>query len=135
MNLVELFQAINQIRAMEGVEFIPKRLLPYRPKSAPACWGNCYPVTEALYHLWGKRLGYKPAYVRYKLRAKGLPVLRVTHWFLVNDYGNWMDGTAAQFDKLPDYRKGIRCGFLTKKPSKRARKIMRATLKAKAATA
>jgi len=118
---------------MEGPEFIPKKLLPYRPKNAPACWGTCYPATEALYHMWGKRHGYKPAYVRYKLRKRGLPVLNVTHWLLIK-WGATLDATAAQFNpavtgtSLPDYSKVVRCGFLTKKPSKRARKIMRTKL-------
>jgi hypothetical protein len=153
LNRVELYQAIQQIRAIEGVEFIPKKLLPYRPANAPACWGNCYPITEALYHLWGKKHGYEPAYVYYKLRKKGLPVLTVTHWFLIHKYGATMDATAAQFQPAitglqapggdrtktcqtaPDYHKAVRCGFLTKKPSKRARKFMRGVKKAMAATA
>jgi hypothetical protein len=151
LNRVELYQAIAAIRATEGIEFVPKELLPYRPKTAPACWGNCYPVTEALYHLWGKQHGYRPAYIYYKLRKRGLPVRTVTHWFLITKYGAPMDATAAQFDSattgivapgryggVMDYSKAVRCGFLTKKPSKRARKFISAakkTQKAMAATA
>lgn len=35
-----------------------------------------------------------------------------------------LDPTASQFKTPPDYRKGRGRGFLTKKPSKRARELM-----------
>lgn len=76
--------------------------------------GHCYVATEALYHLLGKRNKetFKPHYVK----AYG-----VTHWYLMNeDRTEMLDPTYDQFPSLPNYDKGVRCGFLTKKPSKRA---------------
>lgn len=57
-------------------------------------------------------------------------VMRVesgTHWFLRHDSGLILDATAKQFGKKkPDWSRGRGTGFLTKKPSFRARKMMEA---------
>jgi hypothetical protein len=81
-------------------------------------FGHCYVSCEAFYHIAGKGLGYKPHYIRMGV---------FNHWFLrrIKD-GTILDITEKQFSYTPDYSKGIRCGFLTKKPSKRAQKLMRA---------
>jgi hypothetical protein len=48
-----------------------------------------------------------------------------THWYLVNvNTTQKLDPTATQFKTRPPYIKGRGCGFLTKKPSKRAREMM-----------
>jgi hypothetical protein len=78
--------------------------------------GNCYASSEALYHLFGgKEAGWKPTVLRHE---------GSTHWYLTHRSGLVVDPTAAQFRKPPDYSKGRGCGFLTKKPSRRARRIM-----------
>lgn len=79
--------------------------------------GHCYVAAEAYYHLQGKRDGFKPQVVRIDAET--------THWYLKNADGKIIDPTAGQFLKPPPYEKGRGCGFLTKKPSKRARKLMR----------
>jgi hypothetical protein len=49
-----------------------------------------------------------------------------THWFLVNiRSGQRVDVTAKQFKKTPRYKDAVGAGFLTKRPSKRARAMMR----------
>ena len=81
--------------------------------------GNCYYISEAAYHiLGGKKAGWKAAYVRMK---------PLTHWFLIHKSGLILDLSKRQFHgKIkPDYSKGRGSFFLTKKPSKRARKLMR----------
>lgn len=81
--------------------------------------GNCYVTSEALYHLLGgKRAGWRP--MRVKIPGD-------THWFLINvRTGQRIDATVRQFrGKLPDYNKAVGAGFLTRKPSKRARELMR----------
>ncbi len=81
--------------------------------------GNCYATSEALFHLLGgKSAGYKPM----RLRVKGE---KECHWFLKHSSGLILDPTKRQFKKTPDYSKAIGCGFLTKKPSKRARAMMK----------
>jgi hypothetical protein len=80
-------------------------------------FGHCYVASEAFYHLVGKKKGYKPYYIRMKA---------FNHWFLKNDKNNIVDLTVEQFNYTPDYSKGIGCGFLTKKPSKRAQKLINA---------
>jgi hypothetical protein len=47
-----------------------------------------------------------------------------THWFLRHRSGIIVDATASQFDKELDYSRGRGSGFLTRKPSKRARRLM-----------
>lgn len=75
--------------------------------------GNCYVATEAAYHiLGGKRSGWKPMVTR---------TTTDTHWFLRHKTGLILDLSRKQFrGQLPDYTKAKGCGFLTRKPSKRA---------------
>lgn len=79
--------------------------------------GNCYVACEALYHLLGgKAAGWKPMSMRIK---------DDTHWFLKHKSGMILDPTKEQFrGETPDYSQGRGRGFLTKKPSKRARVLM-----------
>lgn len=86
--------------------------------------GNCYVTCEALYHLMGgKKAGWTPMFTYHE----GQP-----HWFLQHRKDTiWgvsstiVDPTARQFRTKPDYYKAVGKGFLTKKPSKRARVLMR----------
>lgn len=81
--------------------------------------GNCYVTCEALYHLLGgKAAGLTP----HTLRHEGS-----VHWYLVmrhRDMTRVIDPTASQFKTTPDYSVGRGRGFLTRKPSKRAQKMM-----------
>lgn len=91
----------------------------FGPGSIPAfsaMRGNCYVTCEALYHLiGGKKSGWKPMVMRHE---------GDTHWFLLHKSGTVLDPTVKQFKKKPDYTKARGCGFLTKKPSKRAKIMM-----------
>jgi len=85
-------------------------------------FGHCYVASEAYYHLrGGKKKGLTPK----RMRHAG-----VMHWW-VEDNGKIVDITAAQFVPLDfppiDYARGISCGFLTKKPSRRAQEVIRRT--------
>ena len=73
---------------------------------------HCYVASEALYHL----LDEKP-------KVKRMRMGDTVHWWLELD-GQVIDLTAAQFDKLPDYSKGVGAGFLTKEPSKRCQIVL-----------
>jgi hypothetical protein len=79
--------------------------------------GHCYVASEALYHLLdGKRMGWKPMFIRHE----GEP-----HWFLVNKYtGEILDPTAVQFRTPVPYEKATGKGFLTRTPSKRAQIVI-----------
>ncbi|HTQ97237.1 MAG TPA: hypothetical protein VMH89_10555 [Candidatus Acidoferrum sp.] len=79
--------------------------------------GNCYVTSEALFHLLGgKAAGWRAM----RMRWEG-----DTHWFLYNKYtGHLIDATKCQFKKEPNYKKAVATGFLTKKPSKRAKIMM-----------
>lgn len=82
--------------------------------------GNCYVTCEALYHLLGgKEEGYTPMVMRHEGK---------THWFLRNVFGAYIDPTMSQFKNRPDHSKGRGCGFLTKKPSKRAKILIKLML-------
>lgn len=85
--------------------------------------GNCYAASEALYHiLGGKRAGWKP--MRFPLFGKDERI--DTHWFLMHESGVILDPSVRQFGNwVPDYTEARGSGFLTKKPSKRARKLMK----------
>lgn len=90
--------------------------------------GNCYITCEALYHLLGgKASGYKPMYMKHE---------GTSHWFLQLTFG-WaaydkktiiIDPTVKQFKNKPDYSKAKGKGFLTKRPSKKARALMKILL-------
>ena len=78
--------------------------------------GQCYVISEALYHfLGGKVEGWTPQVVRHEGN---------THWYLKHRDGLIVDATAAQFKTPVPYHKGRGCGFLTKKPSRRTRQLM-----------
>ncbi len=88
----------------------------YLPHGRPPLVGHCYVASEAAFHLLGgKRAGWKPMFIRHE----GEP-----HWFLVNHYGRVLDITASQFVTPVPYARGIGKGFLTKKPSARARIVI-----------
>jgi hypothetical protein len=78
--------------------------------------GHCYVTAEALYHLAAKGLGYFPHVLRMDKNT--------THWYLQNAEGNILDPTVDQFNSWPKYEYGRGSGFLTKKPSKRAKILM-----------
>lgn len=83
--------------------------------------GNCYVTSEALYHLLGgKRAGWVPMRVPYEGDM---------HWFLFNIHtGQRLDATVRQFKTPPPYHLAVGCGFLTKKPSRRAVSLMKRML-------
>ena len=84
--------------------------------------GHCYAASEALFHLLGgKPAGWTPVVVRHE----GGP-----HWFLQHDDGTILDATVDQFTSLPPYAQGVRKGFLTRMPSKRAQILMESSCRA-----
>lgn len=88
----------------------------YRGNSNPLV-GHCYVASEAIYHLVG---GQQSKLVPYFIRHEGEP-----HWFLASRYtGQIVDPTAGQFTTPVSYWWGVRKGFLTKYPSKRAKIVM-----------
>lgn len=79
--------------------------------------GNCYVTSEALFHLLGgKTAGWKSMCMKHE---------GDTHWFLKHSNGMILDATAKQFRRLPNYQKARGRGFLTRKPSKRAKQLMK----------
>jgi hypothetical protein len=87
-----------------------------KPTDHPT-FGHCYVATEALWHLWGKYHGYRP----WVVNEDGY-----THWYLVDDEGDVKDPTKGQrLGREVPYETGRRNGFLTKRPSRRCRTVMR----------
>lgn len=79
-------------------------------------FGHCYVASEAAYYLLGGREeGWKPMHMKH---------LGASHWFLLHESGKVLDVTADQFQSPLDYSKARGTGFLTKEPSKRAKKLM-----------
>jgi hypothetical protein len=79
---------------------------------------TCYVACEVLYHLFDLRAkGWSPAVVQHG---------GDTHWFLRHGDGRVIDPTAFQFETAPPYSSARGCGFLTKGPSKRARRVLEA---------
>jgi len=79
--------------------------------------GNCYVTCEALYHLIGGKIsGWKPMNIRHEGDS---------HWFLKHESGLILDPTVSQFKTVPDYTKAKGRGFLTREPSRRAKKLMK----------
>lgn len=111
----------DKYRGMNLVEYRRQRLAEVIPKhlfSPPRANGNCYTTSEALYYLLGgKAAGWKPM----TMKVNG-----ASHWFLKHETGVILDATAAQFKGMHlDYTKARGRSFLTKKPSVRARRLMR----------
>lgn len=119
-------QIVTAIRAALGPHLVKSNYRTFMPKDATASWGCCYVATEALYHLWGKENGFTPMRVPYRVGCGMVG----QHWFLEHrPSGFQVDITADQFKKrTPNYKKAVPCGFLTKKPSKRAQQIIDAVL-------
>ena len=113
-----LDRATRLVRDLLGTgRFDHLRRAPWR--GSPNPWaGHCYVACEAVFHLCGLSPGgpVRPACVR---------VDGVTHWFL-KDCGHVHDPTAEQFDETPDYGSGRGKGFLTRRPSRRARTLIAA---------
>lgn len=82
--------------------------------------GFCYTASEAVYHLSEDPL--LPWCARYGPRS------HQTHWYLtLAETGDIVDVTGSQFadmDAYALYDHGVRKGFLTKGPSKRARLVL-----------
>jgi len=78
--------------------------------------GLCYVLSEAFHFLYGKRFGLTP----YRARHYGL-----THWWLQTTAGKVIDLTAGQYTRPFPYSKGRAGGFLTKRPCRRTRAILR----------
>lgn len=79
--------------------------------------GHCYIAAEALFHILGPSK-WKPMCASYRDEGG-----KATHWWLVHrETGEIADPTKEQY--LPDsppYHLGKGSGFLTKKPSRRAK--------------
>jgi hypothetical protein len=94
----------------------------FRKKGMPKTYGHCYIASEALYHLCGKDMGYKPFHAR---DDDG-----IVHWWLQKENNitkTIMDPTASQYTDrglTPPYVKGRKGGFLTKEPSLRTKILM-----------
>lgn len=91
--------------------------------------GHCYIASEALYHmLGGKESGLKPCNGRlWDIQDMGniaCATSGIQHWWLEDEDGNIIDATADQFPDGFPYESGRGRGFLTAKPSKRARILM-----------
>lgn len=104
------------VRAMKQVGTRQKQTMDRQETNGNKKRGNCYVTSEALYHLLGgKAAGWKPMV---------MSVDGDTHWWLRHTSGLVLDATANQFARRPDYSNGRGTGFLTREPSKRAKKLM-----------
>lgn len=79
--------------------------------------GQCYVVSELLYHaLGGKLAGWAPMQMEHE---------GISHWFLRHEDGTVLDATVGQFNTQPDYTKARGRGFLTSGLSARSQAIAR----------
>jgi hypothetical protein len=85
-------------------------------------FGHCYIASEVLFHFLNSNTPgrYFPSI--------GKDENGINHWWLVDRVnGKIIDLTADQYfsqGKLPPYKHGKKCSFLTKTPSKRARIVI-----------
>lgn len=88
------------------------------PKRRMKRRGNCYVASEALYHILGGRDSYwRPMYMR---------IGNDTHWFLKHGVLSIiLDPSVKQFKQKPEYNEARGSGFLTVRPSKRARALIK----------
>lgn len=123
----KLFLGIRKaIRQDAQGEFLSKYM---EPQKSNTYQGYCYVAAEAFFHLI-RRKGYKMVYLDvgdYFSLHERFP--QTTHWYITTPDGRIIDPTADQYPHGPPYELGRNCGALTKKPSKRARKLMSAVRK------
>lgn len=82
----------------------------------PFTTGHCYVASEVAYHLLGgKEEGWIPQCIKHE---------GVSHWFLKHKSGYILDLTYSQFKRPVPYQHARGTGFLTKQPSKRAKKLI-----------
>jgi len=94
----------------------PKYRRMKKGNNLPNTFGHCYVASEAAYYLLGgKEEGWKPMHMTH---------LGASHWFLKHESGFILDLTYNQFKSPLDYSKARGSGFLTKEPSKRAKKLL-----------
>jgi len=87
-----------------------------KTSNVPNTFGHCYVASEAAYYLLGgKEEGWKPMHMKH---------LGASHWFLKHESGLILDLTYNQFKSPLDYKAARGTGFLTKGPSKRAKKLL-----------
>ncbi len=94
-------------------------LLRGKPEKDHPYAGHCYVASEALYHLFGKNVGYHPH------RAKDQH--GVNHYWLQHKDGHILDVTEDQYlhcGEKPPHKDGRRCAFLTKEPCARTRALL-----------
>ncbi len=87
----------------------------YNVPGAHPLAGHCYVAVEAIWHACARSPDLRPTV---------LTVDGGTHWFLRTPWPYPIDPTADQFSRAVDYATGRGCGFLTKKPSKRAQIVL-----------
>lgn len=105
------------VRSALGPHLLRPDFRARRPSAAPASWGCCYVAAEAVYHgAGGPASGLRPMFLRHE---------NAPHWYLQDAQGAVIDPTADQFTSPPDYAQGRGKGFLTSKPSRRTRELMR----------
>jgi hypothetical protein len=100
---------VEQVRAVLTPDLL-------HPKYRDQPKAHCYAASEALAHM------LRPNHAVEVWRLRTSPA--VVHWYLKVD-GEWVDATADQFPAPPAYDDGVRTGFLTKLPSRRAAEILR----------
>jgi hypothetical protein len=117
--IVRPTRLIRSIARACSPDLIQPRIQKNRPGDAHHTWGCCYIASEALYHLWGKKHGFRLYYIRFDNQYG--------HFFLKDADGVVMDPTRRQFQGsgLPlRYSQGTCMGFLTKKPSNRCKRLL-----------
>ena len=119
-------QLIQEIKAVCGPEFLKKPYKKLRPRDAHPTWGCCYVACEVLYHQWAKKRGFKPHWVSVKGCTCSANCTGGSHWYLRNpETSEVLDPTVEQFGGIiPDYEEGVCCGFLTKAPSNRCKRML-----------
>jgi len=118
---MRLATLIARIRKHLGVQFTKPANRKHRPADAVPSWGCCYVSCEALWHLGARDEGFVPAYL---WLDESESAIFASHWILIRADGQVLDPTVDQFDAPPDYSSPKRCGFLTKRPSYRAQKLI-----------
>ena len=112
--------SIQKLRTAIVAELSPDLLKPQylRMENRNRFTGHCYVASEALFHLrGGRRSGLIPQVIRHEGGV---------HWYLKRESdGRIFDLTARQFQSPVPYSEGRGCGFLTRKPSKRAQILLR----------
>lgn len=120
-----LNREIREIQAALTPDLLTKGWRTKNQQASNPLTGHCYVAAETLFHrMGGRQAGWTSYLLTHKIWPERLDEGE-THWFIRHESGLIGDPTAPQYGDQPiPYEKALKCGFLTRQPSKRTKTVL-----------